>query len=171
VSQQGHRGSQCGSQPGFLFDHLVTGTLLNGNKQRDVMMAHPKTFDGDNSTTTERTGTIPFPSRFSDEFDPREPADEVASTHLAEGQIRMPTQKPGLPRPARSSRRTGLPLQSAAFFLEPWQGLRSFQELVTELVSRNVVVTCYRVFSDLSTSCKSHYTSQKRFLTFCATIG
>ena len=30
-------------------------------------------------------------------------------------------------------------------------------ELVTELVSRHVVVTCYRLLSDLLSTCKSHF--------------
>ena len=44
----------------------------------------------------------------------------------------------------------------------PWRTRISQPELVTELVSRHVVVTCYRVVSDLLLTCKPHFWPKKR---------
>ena len=44
-------------------------------------------------------------------------------------------------------------------------------ELVTELVSRHVVVTCYRVLSDLLPTCKPHFCQTNTLVTYCSNRG
>lgn len=43
------------------------------------------------------------------------------------------------------------------------------QKMVTELVSRHMMVTCYQLLSDLSTTCESRFCPKKHVVTYCPT--